>query len=567
MSEVSNDRVWLRWGTLAAALLVLDASVTFRNLWPTPAVRWNGELSVELAALVACLVLAFRRNGQPSRSLVRGLAAGWVVLIISRYADVTAPALYGREVNLFWDGRRLSAVAAMLFKVASPWVTLAVLAATILIPLALYAAVRRALGRLAVATSRAGERRALGIFTAAALVLFAAQQLLPGMRRIPAFSHPVVATYARQIQLAAAAMSGARTRNIDAPAELRLDLARVRGADVFLIFIESYGAVSFDRPAFASDLAGSRARLADDIHATGRSVVSAFVESPTFGGNSWLAHVSLLSGVEVRDEDTNIQLMKQKRDTLVTAFGRQGYRTLAIMPGLHESWPEGAFYGFNEIYDENRLNYQGPPFGWWSVPDQFVIAKMDGFVAAGGSRAPSFTFFPTTNTHTPFSPTPPYQPDWARVLTDDPFDMPDLQRAWAQEPEWLELGPGYVRAVAYTYETLGGYLRLRSDRDFVMIVLGDHQPPAVVSGEGASWEVPVHVIASRQDILDSLVHQGFRTGLTPAHPAVSRMNELLALLMKAFSNETPAAASNRLDSNRLDVNGLDSNRLHAGPDR
>src|SRR5262249_20927152 len=158
------------------------------------------------------------------------------------------------------------------------------------------------------------------------------------------------------------------------PLAIQADLAAVRGADVFLIFIESYGAVSFDRPEFASVLAGSRARLVEDIQSTGRDVVSTFVESPTFGGNSWLAHVSLLSGAEVRDEDQNVELMAQGRDPMATAFTREGYRTLAVMPGLHESWPEGQFYGFNEIYGEPRLDYLGPPFGWWSVPDQFVIA-------------------------------------------------------------------------------------------------------------------------------------------------------------------------------------------------
>ena len=169
------------------------------------------------------------------------------------------------------------------------------------------------------------------------------------------------------------------------------------------------------------------------------------------------------------------------------------------MPGLHESWPEGAFYGFNEIYDEDRLDYQGPPFGWWSVPDQFVLARLDAFAARPETpRAPVFVFFPTTNTHTPFSPTPPYQPDWPRVLTEEPYDAAELQHAWEQYPDWLNLGPSYVHALAYTYQTLGGYLRLRADRDFVMILIGDHQPPAVVSGEGASWEVPVHVITSRR---------------------------------------------------------------------
>ena len=49
--------------------------------------------------------------------------------------------------------------------------------------------------------------------------------------------------------------------------------------------------------------------------------MSAFVESPTFGGSSWLAHISLLSGVEIRDEDTNVLLMSAKRDTLVPRSG------------------------------------------------------------------------------------------------------------------------------------------------------------------------------------------------------------------------------------------------------
>ena len=41
---------------LAAALLILNASLTFQSLWPTPAVRWTGELSIELA--VALLLVA-----------------------------------------------------------------------------------------------------------------------------------------------------------------------------------------------------------------------------------------------------------------------------------------------------------------------------------------------------------------------------------------------------------------------------------------------------------------------------------------------------------------------------
>ena len=100
----------------------------------------------------------------------------------------------------------------------------------------------------------------------------------------------------------------------------------------------------------------------------------------------------------------------------------------------------------------------------------------------------------------------------------------------------MDLGPSYGDAVAYAYRVLGGYLRLRRERDFVMIVIGDHQPPALVTGEGASWDVPVHVISSRTDILDRLAAQGFRKGLDPAAPALGKMHELLPVLLDAFGD-------------------------------
>ena len=67
-----------------------------------------------------------------------------------------------------------------------------------------------------------------------------------------------------------------------------------------------------------------------------------------------------------------------------------------------------------------------------------------------------------------------------------------------------------------------------------MILIGDHQPPAAVSGKGARWDVPVHVIASRQPLIDALIAHGFRAGLTPARPSLVRMHDLLPVLLEAF---------------------------------
>ena len=70
MGRVSNHGELRRWSTLAVALVLLDASLTFQNVWPTPAVRWQGELSVELAACVLAMALAIRRSGSLSHAAV-----------------------------------------------------------------------------------------------------------------------------------------------------------------------------------------------------------------------------------------------------------------------------------------------------------------------------------------------------------------------------------------------------------------------------------------------------------------------------------------------------------------
>jgi hypothetical protein len=213
------------------------------------------------------------------------------------------------------------------------------------------------------------------------------------------------------------------------------------------------------------------------------------------------------------------------------------------MPGLWQNWPEGKFYGFDDIYGGERLDYQGPEFGWWDMTDQFALARMDSLEVNRGPRPPLFLFMPTISTHIPFTPTPPYQPDWRRMLTNAPYDDADVDRANLRQPDWDDLGPSYADSLSYMYKSLTGYLRLRADRDAVFVILGDHQPAAAVSGEGASWDVPVHVIASRQAVLDQFVAHGFHPGLTPMRPSLGQMHLLTPILLDAFGDPETAAAA------------------------
>src|SRR5690606_6007384 len=116
-------------------------------------------------------------------------------------------------------------------------------------------------------------------------------------------------------------------------------------------------------------------------------------------------------------------------------------------------WPEGVFYDFDRIYDDAALGYGGPAFGWWRIPDQFSLAKLD-VLERSDARRPLFIFFPTVSTHTPFRPTPPYQSDWSRMLSSQPFDKEPLQHSLGQLPDWSNLAESYQGALTYSLQTL-----------------------------------------------------------------------------------------------------------------
>lgn len=516
---------------LALALLWLNGSLSFSNLWPTPAVLWRGQLSLEFLLLIsALLMMAARWPVAPW--LLRTLTVLWLVLMLGHYTEVTATALWGRDLNFYWDLRFLPDVFAMLAVAAHSWRVAVVVLALIAIVAIVYLATRWSLRRVMVAAGAPGSRALLIGICAGLGVLFVMPWLGLDRPQMLTFAKPATGLYATQARLIARGLS--RSQVLPPSPSFDADLSRVQGADVLLFFIESYGAVAYERPALAAPLEPARARLAAAIHDAGFSVASAYVTSPTFGGSSWFAHVTLLSGISVSDPDTNAQLLSAHRQTLPGTFARHGYRTVAVMPGMWSPWPEGAFYGFADTLNGISLGYQGPPFGWWDLTDQYAYAKLDALEVDKPSRPPLFVFLPTVSTHTPFTPTPPYQPDWPKMLTAEPYTEAELEAAYDGDPDWTNLGLGYVRAMNYSYAAIAGYVEKHAGRDVVIVLIGDHQPPALVSGEGATWEVPVHVISSRPAILEALVARGFRAGLAPTRPTLGPMETLTPLLLQAF---------------------------------
>ena len=160
-----------RWGALAAAVIVLNVSLTFANVWPTLGVRPSGEVSVELALCVAGLIISGRRWNGPTRAALGWLAVGWLLLVAGRYVEVTTASLYGRDVNLYWDLRHVPAVGAMFTSVADPWLAASAVAGLVLGAVASFLVTRWALGALADAARVRSSRWVLGGLAGVVLLL------------------------------------------------------------------------------------------------------------------------------------------------------------------------------------------------------------------------------------------------------------------------------------------------------------------------------------------------------------------------------------------------------------
>lgn len=536
---------WGRWLLgFGLAFFVLNALLTFENRWPTAGVRFGPRLSFELCGLVLGLLLWTQWRGRVAPRALSVLALLYVGLVLARYVDVTAAALFGRPLNLYWDGRHGAELLRLAASTLPGWQVGAALAALALGLAGLYGGTRWAIGRIADGLTWHRPRPALLLAGAALGVSFAVHPYVERDTRW-FFALPVSPTLAHQARLLPSLLwPAAAGTELPAGPAFDTDLAALRGADVLLLFAESYGASTLDRPEQAQALAAPRARLAQALQASGRQVVSARLRSPTFGGASWLAHAALLSGLDMADPDDHDRLLASDRPTLVSHFARHGYRTVGWMPGLQKPWPEGAFYGYERIADANTVGYRGPAFGYWRVPDQAALALLQAQELQPGAtpRPPRFVVFPTVSTHAPFVPLAPIEPDWTRLLRDEAYDAASLARALAEPVSWRAPTPAYLRAMAYGLDTLAGYLAGPAPAGLLTIVVGDHQPLAAVSGSGASWDVPVHVISRDAALLRRFEAAGFAPGLLPPAASWGAMHDFTGLLLRSLHGSEAATA-------------------------
>lgn len=543
-----GSRAW-RIASLVLAAGLIVWLTGFGNAWPTLWIEAKARVSLEALALVAIAVWSHARLLR-RRSLLRPvLASAMLLLVVMHYVNVTVPALFGRELNLYWDGRHLPGVAALVLRDTAAWQLATGLLLALIGLACLYLSLRWALTLIAQTAGRSVRPRRLAVGIAV-LVVLGALGRAAGVAPVREFTAPsVAAAYGGQAAfLATVLMPGATDRRLPPSPDFARTLRPDARGDVLLVFAESYGATSFDRPDLRAALADARNGLARAIDRSGRDAVSAFVRSPTFGGGSWLAHASLLAGIDTRDPQRYALLLASPRASLVSFYAANGYRTLGLMPGLRSPWPEGAFYGFDHILDARALGYTGPEFGFWRVPDQYSIQRLHRLALAPEAtasvpRAPVFAVFPTITTHAPFEPVPPLARDWNESFVEA-LPPAEVDRALARRADWGDLVPGYLRATDYFLRWFAGYVEKLAPPGMLLIVVGDHQPAGSITGPQASWDVPVYVISDSAALLERLRGAGFSPGLSPAREPIGAMHELTQVLLDAVAHSPRLRAEN-----------------------
>ncbi|SEN46185.1 Phosphoglycerol transferase MdoB [Loktanella fryxellensis] len=498
---------------LLQVLLVLPSHPAGLTLsrWLTPV--W------EVALIVGLLVVA------PWRAVRALVVMAVVALKALKLADLGTQLAFSRAFNPLLDLHMLvSGWALLSASVGLPVAALAVGGAVTV--LALVAVL------LWVSLGRLGEFGLRGRAIAVALPLAVAGvvAVTPGLRSM--WATPLVVQQIDRIQTGVASLAVFTAALPEDPVPAPT-FAALQGRDVIVAFVESYGRSFIDDPEFAALSAPRLSAVQDRLSDAGWSVHSGWLAAPTRGGQSWLSHGTLLSGLWVDSQIRYDRLMLSNRASLNRLFGAAGWTTGAAMPAITLHWPEAAWYGYDTTLDAAGLDYRGQPFEWVTMPDQYTWSALDMKLRQTGK--PAMIEVALITSHAPWTPLPFIVP-WEDVGDGAIFDgtqrFGDTPRAVWSDP--VRIRQQYALSLDYALEVMGQYIA-RSGNDALFVVLGDHQPAALLAGQDAPPDVPVHIIATDPRLLDRLPADAFAPGMVPSADApVLPMDAMRGLLTTIY---------------------------------
>lgn len=514
---------------------------------------WYPLPAIDVVVLLAFILVARRRG----HALTDAGRLAIVVLIVAarifRSAEGLVERHFHRPLNLYLDVPLVPGLVGLLRLTVSParlifW--------ALLIAIAIIAVAALTWQALRVVERALAGRAAPRLF-AATVIVCAALWPLWSPRHDPHLHHglfgaSVVPRLAREVSFLRHAQDYRRDKG-EAIARVQAELGAaphgldlLRGADVLLILVESYGETVFDKPEYARRIAPVLASFERDLGSRGFTTASSLLASPTYGGRSWLAHATLFTGVRTEDglAYTVLLAANPAPHTMASFFERAGYRTVLVLPAMTSHFPEGEVAGFQRMYYGMDLDYHGPSYKWANMPDQYVLDFIDrreiARPAGAAPRPPLFVQYALVSSHSPWSLQPPVVPDWDR-LTDGGRIYNSLEPV-RYPITWSNLqdgGEAYVSSVIYDLEVLRRYIGERVAGGALVIFLGDHQPSAEVTGDSPSYGVPIHVVSRDAGLVDRFVGAGYARGMWPRRGAGAAtpmpMERFLPSFLRLFS--------------------------------
>jgi hypothetical protein len=319
-------------------------------------------------------------------------------------------------------------------------------------------------------------------------------------------------------------------------------LSGLRGKDVIVAFVESYGQVAVQDSSIAPGVDAVLRAATAQLRSHGFAARSAFLTSPTFGGISWLAHSTLQSGLWVDSQDRYDALVGSQRFTLSDAFGQAGWRTVGDVPSNRGDWRDGhAFYHYDQLYNRTDVGYAGPAFSYASMPDEYILSAFNRLELAQAPRRPVMAEIDLVSSHIPWAPLPKLVP-WnavgdGTVYGPMPAEGPSVDSVWSSS---AGVRAAYGRSIQYSVQSLVSFVEHANDPNLVLVMLGDHQPSTVVTGWNATHNVPVSIVAADPKVLDRISSWRWQDGLLPGPDApVWRMDAFRNRFLSAYSDGGP----------------------------
>ncbi len=324
----------------------------------------------------------------------------------------------------------------------------------------------------------------------------------------------------------------------------------LKGTDVVIVFVESYGRSAVEDERYAQTVGSRLHQLETQIAGAGLEARSGWLTSPTVGGLSWLAHGALLSGLWTDNQARYDRMIESDRAALNSLFRTAGWRTTAIMPAITMAWPESAYFDYDSIWDAAGLGYQGKSFNWVTMPDQYTLSAFERLERNKGG-APVMAEIALISSHAPWTPVPTLI-DWESIGDGRIFNV---QAESGDPPSVVWSDPGrirsqYLASVDYALQTLGSYIE-RYGKNTLFVILGDHQPAAVITGDGASRDVPTHIIGS-PELIKRIDNWGWSNGMRPEStlPAL-RMDGFREKFVRTYSDGNSRGPLDRLTTSGL----------------